>query len=243
MIFLLMMRKIRESIITRQSQGIGDAQGPPGTSSNIASATPSSHAPGTVLESEELETDFAPPSTRTTKVTEAPGEIQRLSIGVVVHMPQAAVDPDPSGPGTTADSSNATQEMVESIVKQAVGFDSTRNDEIYVAVSEFNVSNALLVEQPTGVSAWRNYEGLIRDASLGVASLVALVVGFVMLRKLRPITVPQSGDGSLTPETAERLSTLSTQAHENPEAIASAISAWLDDSNDSQSETPQQAAA
>jgi flagellar biosynthesis/type III secretory pathway M-ring protein FliF/YscJ len=135
-------------------------------------------------------------------------------VAAVVQLPEAA-----DSQGVTI-----TPEGVEALIKQAVGFDATRNDEIKVVPATL-AGAAPIVADPVGVP-WDKYERLIRAASLGLAAIVAIVMGFLVLKRFQPTVTAAPATSELDDE-AERLAAFSIQARENPEAVAQALSAWM----------------
>ena len=59
---------------------------------------------------------------------------------------------------------------------------------------------------------------------------MALVLGVMILKRMRPVTIP-GGDGGafVSTDRVRALTALSEQARENPEALANVVSAWLGD--------------
>jgi hypothetical protein len=67
----------------------------------------------------------------------------------------------------------------------------------------------------------------VRNASLGVASLVVLAISLLTLKKMRPVVVaPPAGDG-LSFDSSRRLSTIARQVEDDPQAIAQLLETWL----------------
>lgn len=210
--------KIYEKITTNSSKS-QPAGVSGGTASNVAPSAPevTTGAP-TSAEEETIETDYLN-STIDTTVAEAAGRVQRLTISAAVDIPAPAA-------GETASAPALTKEQVESVIKQAVGFSLERNDEIEVVVGPLAGMQAF---DPAlaGSPAWSQYEGLVRNASLGLASLVVLAIALLTLKKVKPVVVaPPAGTG-LTPETARRLNALTQQVEDDPRAIAQVLEAWL----------------
>ncbi|MEZ6101310.1 MAG: flagellar basal-body MS-ring/collar protein FliF [Pirellulaceae bacterium] len=224
-----------ESTSTTKSKGYnhdpsgiaGVGSNPPNQQAVIASGTPlSEHS------SETLTNEFEP-SKEEIVTKEVPGQITRLSIAAIVDL-----TPRPSSVGSSSDPAannqpapkTPTLEEVRELIKSAVNFDEERGDQIEV------VEATLLPEpQPSDMLVTLQnrdfYNQLIRNGSLGIASLVALVLGLMTLRKLKPIAVPQP----VTADNSERLraiNELSQQARQHPEAIQAIISSWLRDDDD-----------
>lgn len=219
--------KKRESITTENTTGHGGggaggtggaggvAGGGAGTASNVAPAAPPAPGGGQTSRSETIETEYLNTRIENT-VTEAAGRIQRLTVSAAVDIPA------PAGGGAAL-----TKEQIESVIKQAVGFNVTRNDAIEVVVGP--LAGLLDVGEPvaSGTAPWRQYEGLVRNASLGVASLVVLVIALLTLRKVRPVVVTPVTEGGLSAEGARRLSTIARTIEEDPDAVAELLEDWL----------------
>ena len=86
---------------------------------------------------------------------------------------------------------------------------------------------------------WQGYVSMARNVSLGVAALVVLALGWLILRRFGPAA---SKSGAETAEDEQerqrRLDEIATVAKQNPEAIARVLTTWLDGA-----ETPSKAAA
>jgi flagellar M-ring protein FliF len=197
---------------TGSKKGGGGSEGG-ATGANPNSANPSGTGTPGASKIEENTTEYANAETKDT-VREAPGKLIRLTVAAVVQLPEAA-----DSQGVTI-----TPEGVEALIKQAVGFDATRNDEIKVVPATL-AGAAPIVADPVGVP-WDKYERLIRAASLGLAAIVAIVMGFLVLKRFQPTVTAAPATSELDDE-AERLAAFSIQARENPEAVAQALSAWM----------------
>ena len=215
--------KIDEFIETTTiSEPVGGNQTPgAGTAANLGSVSgrPSRTGGTATLEKiERNETRYENASIKN-EVTEAPGKIRRLTIAAVIQSPAASEEGEqPNLPDKAA---------VEAIVKQAVGFDEDRNDGIEVLLAETPV------EPPTGgvpaPTDWERIERLLRAASLGVAALVALVCGWLVVRRLSPVVVEVPSDDGLSVEAAAQLAELAQRARQHPQAAARVLAAWLDE--------------
>ncbi len=168
-------------------------------------------------------------------VNRMPGRITRLTVAAVVQLADeasAAASAVAATSGVTASASPAgpvvTREQVEKIIKQAVGFDASRMDEIEVLSAPLMGNVNLLAPLPT-TTGWEQYAPLLKNLSLGVASLVALFLGFMVLRRMKPIVVETESKESIPPEMVLRIADLSRQAQEHPEAVARVISSWLEE--------------
>lgn len=70
---------------------------------------------------------------------------------------------------------------------------------------------------------------------------MALLLGAMLIRRMKPVIVESEGAGGTASDVAQRLQSLSQEARENPEALATALSAWLGDTETSEDEQPPQA--
>ncbi|MFO1093807.1 MAG: flagellar basal-body MS-ring/collar protein FliF [Planctomycetaceae bacterium] len=165
------------------------------------------------------------------KVVEAPGRLQRITVSAAVNIPE------PVAGGTKLAVAD-----IEKVIKQAVGFSEIREDAIQVIESP--LAGVPVLEDPVlaGPGKWQQYEGLVRNASLGVASLVVLAISLLTLRKVRPVVVsPPMVDG-LSIESSRRLTAITRQAEDDPEAIAKILENWLGQDEESQSGSVRAAA-
>ncbi|MBX3444694.1 MAG: flagellar M-ring protein FliF [Planctomyces sp.] len=185
------------------------SSGAAGIASNVGGSATTSNV-GTKIE--ENTTEYLNGETKDL-VREAPGRVKRLTVAAAVQLPEGGADPALAA---------ITPQAVEDLIKQAVGFDVSRDDEIKVVSGPLAGASLFAPEAPA--VPWDRYEQMIRAASLGLAALVALVVGLLVLRRFRPTTVsaPAVESGG-----EDRLATLAMRARENPEAMAQALSAWL----------------
>lgn len=214
--------KVKVSELIRSESHTGanpSAIGVAGTGSNIGTASTAALAVDSPVTStiEETETQYNNQESRDT-IRELPGKILRLTIA-------AAVDLEPAEDGTAP---AVTAEQVEGIIKQAVGFDTTRLDEITVVVSKLAQVLPFGTEEPSVVGFWRQYEGLIRSASLGLASLIALAIGWISIRRMRPVVVNPDPRDTFSIDSARRLAALTPEARNNPDVVAQIVAAWLD---------------
>jgi flagellar M-ring protein FliF len=199
-----------------------DPLGPAGTPSNLTVA--SSNATPTKTQSEkeeENETEYETPQT-VDDISEAVGTIKRLTVAVM-----ADLDSQPTSGQNASGTTAVTKEQVEAIVKQAVGFDEQRTDQIEVLVTKLAGVPALDPSEVPSTPFWDRYSSLIRNASLGLASLVALVLGLLILRRLQPAPAPTHSAEAPQAERARQIVDLATQASANPEVVGRIIRAWL----------------
>ena len=223
---------IESESTTNNSQA---ALGPSGTTSNLNGNQGASTNTPQSSKMEKNTTEYENSKT-IDKVKEFGGTIKRLTIAAIVDQSPAASDEEEVS--TAASDPPVTKEQIEAIVKQAVGFDARRNDEIEVLITKLDgaaFANAELLSPGFG---WEDYLRLAKQVSLGVAALVSFTLGLLMLRKLRPVVVSSSDEnsGSRKEQAADRFL---NQAKENPDALASVISAWLGDSGSDSKDTQE----
>ncbi len=214
------------------------ATGEAGAAANLNGGTRRSGSKQVMMESETSKTEYFDNGVEETRTT-LPGGVKRLSIAAIVELPQppgAAGDDATSTTGNESDDSatqpNVTRVEIESLIKQAVGFDDSRKDRIELVVVETMAAEEPtlldLIEPAAPLEAWMP---LIRNISLGVAALVALILGLLTLKRITPVQVPGGGDGAatITPQRARQLSELATLARKNPELLSSIMAAWIND--------------
>ena len=190
--------------------------GPPGAGTNVTPGSGGSGSGG-AEKMERSETTYANAETLE-KNREVPGRLVRLTVAAVVQLPEKAEGANAAAPAIDI-------KQVEQLIRQAVGFDETRNDQISVVTATL-AGSALEAPVAAGVP-WEKYEQLARSASLGLAAVVAFLLGLLTLRRLKP-TVNVAPEIAVANESAEqRLAALSLRARENPEAVAQALNAWL----------------
>lgn len=176
-------------------------------------------APSTKVESNTTQYENA--RTEDT-VSRVPGRIMRLTVAAVVQLQ----DPAAAGADGQTAAASVTTEQVEKIIRQAVGFDATRQDEIEVVAAPL-VGNLKLLEPVAAPSGLNQYGPLLQNISLGIAAVVALILGLLVIRRMKPIVVETESKEALPADVVLRIANLSEQAEENPEAVASVVRAWL----------------
>ncbi|HWL07355.1 MAG TPA: flagellar basal-body MS-ring/collar protein FliF [Planctomicrobium sp.] len=215
--------KISETIHSESATGSTRPQqqgGPVGASPNMDALAFKSGGGTNGTKMETNTTTYENAKTEDT-VHRLPGRISRLTVAAVVQLPEQT---DASGQAATA--SVVTREQVEKIIKQAVGFDAGRLDEIEVLSAPL-AGNAPLVDAVPVAAPWEQYGPLLKNLSLGLASIVALFLGFMVLRRMKPIVVETEQKGNLPSEMVLRIADLAEQVEEDPETVAAVIQAWL----------------
>jgi flagellar M-ring protein FliF len=116
---------------------------------------------------------------------------------------------------------------IENIIKQAIGYDAVRGDEIQVV--DAILGGGLPVEVAPGImTTYQQYEPLIQTVVPSLVAGIAFLMGFLLLKKMKPVMVnDSSGEQTLTVEEMQRLAALSDQAKSNPEVAAKILAGWL----------------
>jgi flagellar M-ring protein FliF len=211
--------KKTEFIKTTSRKG-GDAAtgGPAGTSSNLTD-TPASARSIPVDVNEEESTSEYDTSKSESETDQAGGKVTRLTIAATVDI----------GEAKRPDGTAITKEDVEALIKHAVGYDDQeRQDKITVVTT--SLPGMVVEEDPTVADAqqWSRYNEIARNASLGVAGVIAFVLGWLALKRMRP-AAPQDDAVARAAERAGRAAELSNRARQRPDAAAEVIAAWLEE--------------
>ncbi len=215
------MTKTEKRVIeTTKGKPSGGAVGIAGTSSNNSNTGNTSSAKTTTThQREESESTFDFGHVETVK-TELPDWVKRLSVAAVVDL-----TPDE---GDTQ-SPNVDLAAIELLIKSAIGFDESRGDTIKVINTK--MAGNPFAEEPIEIATPVNTQfilNLVRQSSLGLGALFAFVIGFLLVRKMKPITVKES-DSQISPERAKHLTELTIVAKENPELLARIVAAWINE--------------
>ena len=162
-------------------------------------------------------------------IREIPGRIIRLTVAAIVDLtPPAAADSDATvgaSPAPVVAPIDVTQ--IEAIIKQAVGYDPVRGDEIQVVNAV--LGGGLPVEESPGIiTMYQQYEPIIQTVVTSLIAGIAFLLGFLLLKKMKPVMVTDSsGEQSLSIEEMQRLAALSEQAKSNPRVAAKILAAWI----------------
>ena len=151
------------------------------------------------------------------------GTTKRLSVSVRVQPP---VDED-GNPTSTLD-----QAAVEECVKTAAGIDAARGDLLSVQIGTVVKDPFFddIFAAPTGEPSVSNeyIMEIIRNSSLGLGSIFAFIIGFMVLRKIKPVTITEV-EPQISPERSKHLADLSLIAKENPEFLSRIIAGWINE--------------
>ncbi|WP_437187016.1 flagellar basal-body MS-ring/collar protein FliF [Planctomicrobium sp. SH668] len=224
--------KISETIHSESTTGSRQTKGivgqPPEQIDQLAFKAGGSSAPSTKMESNTTQYETA--KTEDT-VHKAPGRINRLTIAAVVQLPESAADAGSTG---AAQAPTITSMQIEKIIKQAVGFDANRMDEIEVLSAPLT-GNAHMINPVIAVPGWEKYAPLLQNISLGLGALVSLFLGVLVIRRMQPVVVETGNPDAIPPEVVLKKAELAQRAIQNPEAVAEVIRAWLGEATETRS--------
>ncbi|MCR9198430.1 MAG: flagellar basal-body MS-ring/collar protein FliF [Planctomycetaceae bacterium] len=170
-------------------------------------------------------------------VKDSPGTIKRLSIAAIVDL---TADEDPAAAagntGAAATPPALTEQDVEAIIKQAVGYDEARLDGFTVAFAPMK-KIVPVAAPPSLVSTFQEYEGLVDRAILALGMALAAVLGFLALRRMKPVMVENTASDGLSPEQLTQILELSERVKGSPDAAAQILSVWMGEDDEAADET------
>jgi len=204
-----------ENTVSVKSAGGSDARGVAGAGSNTGRKLVSTGgSSGGSNETDENKTEYAVPETR--RETESNlHNIQRITVAVMADL-------TPREGAKTPSSSD-----VEAIVKQAIGYQSGRDE---IKVSDVSLDGDVLPPEPSDkewVERAQGYVHLARNIALLVAFAFLAVTVFVLARRFASPPKPKAEPPSLAPtDSAERQRFLDL-ARDEPQEVARVLSAML----------------
>jgi flagellar M-ring protein FliF len=203
---------------------VGAASNLPGAVSGQNDGTTGSY------KTEDIDEAFMYPESQE-EVKSIGGDILRLSVSAVVDLSNTAApaseSPDNAAAGATPVVSSLTKEDIEKLIKGAIGFDETRNDQVDVtlaALEPFETSEPVI----PGFS-WEKWQPLLQSVSLGLAAMLAFLIGMMLMKRMKPIVITEATGRGIPLADARRLATISEQAKAHPEVVASILTAWLNE--------------
>lgn len=212
--------------------------GPVGTDPNLQNDPLLTGETQSDTTSETVTNEYVVPMEEEETIVE-PGGIRRITASVIVDpsslAPASATNAAGAagaagGTGAAANggatAATVTRQDIEEIVKNVIGIDETRADQVTVMIQPL----AKVTEEPIVVPPafnWREYEHLIQSGALAMASLLAFITGLLLLRKMKPVVVPAPQEEPISIADMQRIRDLSEQAKAHPEVFASILEAWL----------------
>ena len=186
-----------------------NASGITGVRGNATAA--SQGKPDVNSKKEETETTYENGLTKDT-TTIVGGGITRLTIAATVDL--------------SSSESTISEQQIESVIKNAVGFNDTRGDAIEVIYAPLTppTEGPALVDT---IDKWEFFTQIVRHASLAIAAIVALVVCLLVLKNVRP-TDKVEEESAFDVQRTRLLAELATQAKEHPDVVSHIVEAWMD---------------
>jgi flagellar M-ring protein FliF len=192
------------------------AAGAAGVGPNL-NATGINAVPGSQVKqvSTDTTTEYANSQTTTTHIERAP-TLTKLTVSVVVNEKAAGVV-DAQGVLNPEMKDNVTD-----TIKNAVGFIEDRDSisVVFTPFPEMPVTEVVATPIP-----WEQINEIVRNVSLGIAAVIALALGFFVLRTMKPAPLTES-IAATSVESAPGLGQLGELLKNNPEAFAQIVAAW-----------------
>ena len=181
---------------------------------------------------EDIDEAFVYPESQE-EVKSIGGDILRLSVSAVVDLtnasPPGADSPDTAAAaaaGATATTS-LTKEDIEKLIKSAIGYDETRNDQVDVTLAALEPIDTS--EPATPGFTWDKWQPLLQSVSLGLAATLAFLIGMMLMKRMKPIVITEATGRGIPLTDARRLASISEQAKAHPDVVASILTAWLNE--------------
>ncbi|MCA9212369.1 MAG: flagellar M-ring protein FliF [Planctomycetales bacterium] len=234
--------KAKETIKNMKTTGAqAIAQGVAGVATNVTPAAQGGNgaaAPQSTTD-ETIEAEFLNAKTEDT-VRIAGGKILRLTVAAIIDPGvDAAADPQAAGaagqPAGAAAQPAIDEAKVQSIIEQAVGFDADRGDKIEVLFAKLAGIEPLDIPV-AAPQYWNTILTVIENASLGIAAIVAFLLGMKVIKTIKPIEVEGRRSSESSGGRDHILAELSQQAKENPELVSNILSSWLN--SEAQADSP-----
>jgi flagellar M-ring protein FliF len=190
-----------------------------GTGSNVGNAATSANRKKAVLtETEDIVNKYLPSMTERFESTNTP-IMNAMAISVVVNK--------------SAEEGAVLKEKLQALVQQAVGFREAK-DQISIEFIEF-VEPAPMEVPPAFALPWDQINNVLKNVSLAVAAIIALLVARSAFKKVQP-------EPSASVEVADRASQvnqLSELVKQNPEVFSKIISSWSNLDSDEKASSSQ----
>ncbi len=224
---------VKETVTNRKSvTGAPANRGTAGAASNLPNKTTTT--PATVQHHSNDNEENTDSEWRATKIEqemeEGRGNVERLTVAALLDLSR------PEG----ATGASLTVAEAEEIIKQAVGFKKGRDE---IKVNDVKLASGATLDSVEAEyqqgQRMRWYLALARNTSLGVAALVALMMGFLYYRRLRP----KGQDPTPATEGATEEDPLAELLREDPARLAKVLERWLDEAETPAEQPAARAAA
>jgi len=228
--------KGRESIHTTEQDGPArkadgstgqQPTGNAGVASNLPDAANSGADSSGKFKNEQIETEYDN-SVVNEQIRNVPGKILRLTVAAVVDLTPSAATPADSNAPRVPEVPALQQKQVEDMIKQAVGYDISRNDEVQVILAPLQTVTEDSVV-PVGGVVWEQWQPMVQSISLGLAALVTFLMALMLIKRMKPIVIRETVGPGIPLTDARRLAAISEQAKAHPAVVASILSAWLNE--------------
>ncbi len=203
--------------------------GPAGSASNIAVAANTQNDSLGSYKVEDINEDFIYPETHE-QVNSIGGDILRLSVSAIVDI--SGAEPATPAPADTNSSATPpavtlTKEDLENIIKSAIGFSDTREDQIDVTLAALEPIE--LAEPVIPGFVWEQWQPLLQSVSLGLAAMLAFLISMMLMKRMKPIIISEATGRGIPLADARRLATIAEQAKAHPDVVADILTAWLNE--------------
>jgi flagellar M-ring protein FliF len=198
-----------EKVVNSKAAGGSSRGGIVGVASNTGAKATSGGGGGNSQE-ETLQTEYMVSKT-TLDSEDRTGAVERLTIAAMLDLSP------PEGSSEPAMSIDEARD----IIKQAVGFKTGRDE---IKVTNVKLANAVTTEpdeEAVALQRFQAYVVMARNISLGLSGLLAAILGFLLLRRLRPRVINAAPIPAETP--AADMNELAELVRRDPELIARAL--------------------
>ena len=220
---------IDETIKSTSSTGQdSQAGGAAGTASNVGeNPTTRSGKTAVTSKTEDLTSKYEVSKTQRTESVNTP-VLSMMTVSVLVN--SKSVEDE----SQTIPADMKTQ--VESLVRQAVGI---RDERDQITVEFFEFVDPLPLAEPVGAPMpWDQINSVLKNISLGIAAIVALLIAMKVLKKIQP----DPATGQEVVARSQQVDQLSELVRENPEVFSKIIASWSSQTSDSGDQTSSKVA-
>lgn len=225
-----------ESVTETREGGAAAAQGVAGAASNQPGAAAASSANGAGNGRRERQATFEVDKT-TQVVRAASGGVKRISAAVVLNHRKVTAD----GKVSYEPLKKEEVEQVQTLVRDAMGFDEKRGDRLTVANVPFNETLETAPELPL----WQQPENIALAKDVGKGLAAAALILYILFGLLRPAVKQLSAPPPVPMEVADgaaaaalpgpqdyetqrtaRLDTMKSLARQDPKLVANMVRDW-----------------
>ncbi len=204
---------IRREETTSKTTTQRDPVGRVGTTPNLGGGSAAGN--DTVNKEETVDAEYSVPET-IEELIEAPGTIKRMTVAAMVDLS-----------GTGENGAKVTIEQVRALIQVATGFDASRDDQIEVVEADLPDAPPPADLQTPGM--WEQVRELVQVGSLGLASLVAFVLGWLTLRRIKPVTIKAADSVDSEASRARLIANITETASRDPDTVSRIVAAWLNE--------------